>query len=107
MSEEAPLYIIEHEGLETRLPGIELVCLPVAGVSVHRKRSKSSRTRPARVLFTRPAKDKLKLTDRVLGDFSATRATRLTSLSRSACKQRVRRRPPPRSEFEPRYTYLR
>jgi hypothetical protein len=27
MSDEAPLYIIEHEGLETRLPGIEMVCL--------------------------------------------------------------------------------
>jgi hypothetical protein len=27
MSEEAPLYIVEHEGLETRLPGVELVCL--------------------------------------------------------------------------------
>ncbi len=26
MSEEAPLYIVEHEGLETRLPGIEMVC---------------------------------------------------------------------------------
>src|SRR5205085_1840035 len=27
MSEEAPLYIVEHEGLETRLPGVEMVCL--------------------------------------------------------------------------------
>jgi hypothetical protein len=27
MSEDAPVYIIEHEGLETRLPGIEMVCL--------------------------------------------------------------------------------
>jgi hypothetical protein len=27
MSDEAPLYIIEHEGLETRLSGIEMVCL--------------------------------------------------------------------------------
>jgi hypothetical protein len=27
MSEEAPLYIIEHQGLVTRLPGVELVCL--------------------------------------------------------------------------------
>lgn len=27
MSEAAPLYIVEHEGLETRLPGVELVCL--------------------------------------------------------------------------------
>jgi hypothetical protein len=27
MSSEAPLYIIEHEGLETRIPGIEMVCL--------------------------------------------------------------------------------
>ena len=27
MSEDAPLYIVEHEGLETRLPGIEMVCL--------------------------------------------------------------------------------
>jgi hypothetical protein len=27
MSAEAPLYIVEHEGLETRLPGIEMVCL--------------------------------------------------------------------------------
>ena len=31
MSEEAPLYIVEHEGLETRLPGIELVCLTCGG----------------------------------------------------------------------------
>ena len=27
MSEEAPLYILEHEGLETRLPDVEMVCL--------------------------------------------------------------------------------
>ena len=27
MSAEAPLYIVEHEGLETRLPGVEMVCL--------------------------------------------------------------------------------
>jgi hypothetical protein len=27
MSEEAPLYIVEHEGLETKLPGIEMACL--------------------------------------------------------------------------------
>lgn len=27
MSEAAPMYIIEHEGLETRLSGIEMVCL--------------------------------------------------------------------------------
>ena len=27
MSEDAPLYIIEHEGLETSLPGVEMVCL--------------------------------------------------------------------------------
>lgn len=27
MSQEAPEYIIEHEGLETRIPGIEMVCL--------------------------------------------------------------------------------
>jgi hypothetical protein len=27
MSGEAPLYIVEHEGLETRLPGVEMVCL--------------------------------------------------------------------------------
>ncbi len=27
MSEEAPLYIIEHEGLESRIPGVEMVCL--------------------------------------------------------------------------------
>jgi hypothetical protein len=27
MSQEAPLYIIEHESLETRLPGIEMICL--------------------------------------------------------------------------------
>jgi hypothetical protein len=27
MSQDAPVYIIEHEGLETRIPGIEMVCL--------------------------------------------------------------------------------
>jgi hypothetical protein len=27
MSEDAPLYIVEHEGLETRLPGVEMICL--------------------------------------------------------------------------------
>jgi hypothetical protein len=27
MSEDAPLYIVEHQGLETRLPGVEMVCL--------------------------------------------------------------------------------
>jgi hypothetical protein len=27
MSQEAPLYVVEHEGLETRIPGIEMVCL--------------------------------------------------------------------------------
>jgi len=27
MSEEAPLYILEHEGLETSLPGVEMVCM--------------------------------------------------------------------------------
>jgi hypothetical protein len=27
MSEDAPLYIVEHEGLVTRLPGVEMVCL--------------------------------------------------------------------------------
>jgi hypothetical protein len=27
MSEDAPLYIIEHEGLETRITGIEMVCV--------------------------------------------------------------------------------
>jgi hypothetical protein len=27
MSEEAPQYIVEHEGLETRIPGAEMVCL--------------------------------------------------------------------------------
>jgi hypothetical protein len=31
MSAEAPLYIVEHEGLETRLPGIEMVCLTCGG----------------------------------------------------------------------------
>ncbi len=27
MSEDAPVYIIEHESLETRLPGVEMKCL--------------------------------------------------------------------------------
>jgi hypothetical protein len=27
MSEDTPVYIIEHEGLESRLPGVEMVCL--------------------------------------------------------------------------------
>ena len=27
MSQDAPLYILEHDGLETRLPGVEMVCL--------------------------------------------------------------------------------
>ena len=27
MSEEAPLYIVEHEGVEARFPGIEMICL--------------------------------------------------------------------------------
>jgi len=27
MSQEAPDYIIEHNGLETRIPGVEMVCL--------------------------------------------------------------------------------
>ncbi len=27
MSQEAPVYLVEHEGLETRMPGIEMVCL--------------------------------------------------------------------------------
>jgi hypothetical protein len=27
MSQEAPDYIIEHQGLETRIPGVEMVCL--------------------------------------------------------------------------------
>lgn len=27
MSQEAPLYIVEHEELETRIPGVELICL--------------------------------------------------------------------------------
>jgi hypothetical protein len=31
MSEDAPLYIVEHEGLETRLPGVEMVCLTCGG----------------------------------------------------------------------------
>jgi hypothetical protein len=26
MSEDAPVYIIEHEGLETALSGVEMVC---------------------------------------------------------------------------------
>lgn len=31
MSEDAPVYLIEHEGLETRLPGVEMVCLTCGG----------------------------------------------------------------------------
>lgn len=27
MSEDAPLYIIEHNSLETRLPGVEMICM--------------------------------------------------------------------------------
>ena len=27
MSQEAPQYIVEHEGLETRIAGAEMVCL--------------------------------------------------------------------------------
>jgi hypothetical protein len=27
MSQDTPVYIIEHEGLETRLPGVEMICL--------------------------------------------------------------------------------
>ena len=27
MSQDAPDYILEHEGLETKIPGIEMVCL--------------------------------------------------------------------------------
>ena len=27
MSEDAPVYIIEHEGLETRIPGVGMLCL--------------------------------------------------------------------------------
>ena len=27
MAHEAPVYVIEHEGLETRIPGVEMVCL--------------------------------------------------------------------------------
>ena len=27
MSQEAPEYILEHEGLETTIPGVEMVCL--------------------------------------------------------------------------------
>jgi hypothetical protein len=27
MSQEAPEYIIEHNGLETRIPGVEMLCL--------------------------------------------------------------------------------
>jgi YgiT-type zinc finger domain-containing protein len=27
MSQEAPDYIIEYNGLETRIPGVEMVCL--------------------------------------------------------------------------------
>lgn len=31
MSQDAPLYILEHNGLETRLPGVEMVCLSCGG----------------------------------------------------------------------------
>ena len=27
MSQEAPQYILEHEGLETQIPGTEMICL--------------------------------------------------------------------------------
>jgi hypothetical protein len=27
MSQDAPQYILEHEGLETTIPGVEMVCL--------------------------------------------------------------------------------
>jgi hypothetical protein len=27
MSQDAPEYIVEHEGLETRIPGVEMVCV--------------------------------------------------------------------------------
>jgi hypothetical protein len=27
MSQDAPQYIVEHEGLEARIPGVEMVCL--------------------------------------------------------------------------------
>jgi len=27
MSQDAPSYIVEHEGLETIIPGVEMVCL--------------------------------------------------------------------------------
>ena len=27
MSQDAPVYVIEHEGFETRLPGVEMICL--------------------------------------------------------------------------------
>jgi hypothetical protein len=27
MSQQAPLYIVEHEGLEARFPGVEMVCV--------------------------------------------------------------------------------
>ncbi len=27
MSHDAPLYIVEHNGLETKIPGVEMVCL--------------------------------------------------------------------------------
>ena len=27
MSEDAPVYIVEHQGFETRIPGVEMVCL--------------------------------------------------------------------------------
>ena len=36
MSEDAPLYIVEHEGLETRIPGVEMICLG-CGEYIHRQ----------------------------------------------------------------------
>ena len=27
MSEDAPVYVVEHQGLETTLPGIEMICI--------------------------------------------------------------------------------
>lgn len=27
MSQDAPSYVVEHEGLETIIPGVEMVCL--------------------------------------------------------------------------------
>ena len=27
MSQDAPEYIVEHEGLEAKMPGVEMVCL--------------------------------------------------------------------------------